>query len=196
MSNAPLVHAALLVLLPRAAAAQIVRPLLRWPGRRLSPLLRRLTARIPQQPQGRRPLVVVDVAGHHVVHLLLVLTGGVGFLSYKSWQDDKNSEKEAAGLKSTLELGFTGGGNTNTKGKPVLSKVGKGFAKVGGGQGKSLTSGESTTAAGKGKDLEDLKEQAMGAILPEGWAAFIDEETGDPYYYNDTTKETKWDRPS
>ena len=52
VSNAPLVHAALLVLLPRAAAAQIVRPLLRWPGRRLSPLLRRLTARIPQQPQA------------------------------------------------------------------------------------------------------------------------------------------------
>ena len=59
--------------------------------------------------------------------LLGVLTIGVGYLSYKSWQDDKAAKNEAA------SLGLFGGQMKDPKlqkdGKPTLSKIGKGFAK-------------------------------------------------------------------
>jgi hypothetical protein len=32
--------------------------------------------------------------------------------------------------------------------------------------------------------------------LPPGWTEYKDEETGRPYYYNDTSQETSWDRPT
>ena len=40
------------------------------------------------------------------------------------------------------------------------------------------------------------KRQAEGALtLPSGWAQYEDEESGDPYFYNEETKKTQWERP-
>lgn len=140
--------------------------------------------------------IVLSVLTTLAFALLFVLTAGVGYLSYKSWQDDKNAKSESAGLQSSLNLGAKGAKPGD--GKPTLSKVGKGFAK-GSGRSSSRGSGtgsRATRSAGKGKDLEDLKRQAEGALtLPSGWAQYEDEESGDPYFYNEETKKTQWERP-
>jgi len=135
--------------------------------------------------------IVLSVLTTLAFALLFVLTLGVGFLSYKSWQDDKNSKSEATGLQSSLGLGAKPG--KGEAGKPVLSKVGKGFAKGG---GRTTGTGVSTRAAGSNKDLKDLQKQAEAAIsLPEGWKAYTDKESGREYYYNEAKDQTQWDRP-
>ena len=52
--------------------------------------------------------IVLSVLTTLAFALLFVLTAGVGYLSYKSWQDDKNAKSESAGLQSSLSLGAKG----------------------------------------------------------------------------------------
>ena len=70
--------------------------------------------------------VVVSILATLAFVMLGVLTVGVGYLSYKNWQDDKASKNEALsqGIFPDKALG-----TPSEPGKPTLSKIGKGFAK-------------------------------------------------------------------
>ncbi len=82
----------------------------------------------------------------------------------------------------------------------MLSKVGKGFAK--GGAGRSgVISGSRLAASGAKKkaasaDMKAAAKQAAARDLPAGWQAFTDPKTDRPYYYNEDTKVTQWDKPT
>lgn len=134
--------------------------------------------------------ILISILTTTAFALLFILTLSVGYLSYKSWQDDKNSKSEASGLQSTLGMGAKG--SPQEAGKPVLSKVGKGFAK---GKGRTR-GGVSARSAGASKDLDELRKQAEVASLPSDWKAFKDEKSGDVYYHNDKTNITQWEKPS
>jgi len=152
--------------------------------------------------------VIVSVLSTAAFALLFVLTLGVGYLSYKGWQDEKNSRMEREGQGITFAGGDKGGAQAE-KGKPVLSKVGKGFAKSGGaGAGvvsgsrlgaKRKAKGSSGSSSGSSSPSADMKGAAKRAAesgLPAGWQAFTDPKTEKPYYYNEETKVTQWDKPT
>ena len=123
--------------------------------------------------------------------LLFLLTAGVGYLSYKSWQDDKASKNEA---ESLMNFANTSESNKDKGTGPTLSKVGRGFAKKGKGRALSGTSGA------KKKSIADVKKPAPstsqgGGGLPEGWKSYVDSKSGKEYYHNEGTNTTQWEKP-